>query len=101
MEDNKQTTTDIDNLTVTNACLYENKKSIKLISILIIFFCGVAVGLLSVLVYHGFLLSTSKYVWMFSIISVILIFIFVERVVHIFRSTSDKTYFEDKKVFKK
>ena len=28
MEDNKEITTNIDNLTVTNACLYENKKSI-------------------------------------------------------------------------
>ncbi len=101
MEDNKEITTNIDNLTVTNACLYENKKSIKILSVVIIFFCGVAVGLLSVLIYHGFLISTNKYVWIFTIISFILILIFVERVVNIFRSTSDETYFEDTKVFKK
>ncbi len=101
MEDENKISSNIDNLTVTNSCLYESKKSMRGVSIGIIFCCGVAVGLLSVVIYQGFLAGSSKFFWLFIIISILLIFIFIERVMAIWKSPSNKNYYKEETVFKK
>ena len=49
------------NLTVTNSCLYESKKSMRGVSIGIIF---VVVLPLFVVIYQGFLAGSSKFFWL-------------------------------------
>ena len=96
-----ETNSNIDNLTVTNSCVYENKKSIRAISIGVIFCCGVAVGLLSVVIYQGFLAGSGKNLWLFVIVSLLLVFIFIERVMGIWKSSSNKNYYNQETIFKK